>query len=81
MKAVLVKWNDITCYADRKTLQEAVRAKLTPAETIGELIFEDKQMVVVAHNIFHIPETEPYVSEFTAIPKGCITKIVRYKGG
>ena len=75
-KIVRVHWLDTTSYGDRKPLSVAKEAKLTPCQTVGLLIYKDSVRVVILHQVFNIPELEePVVSEFTAIPRGCITRI------
>ena len=74
---VYLKWQDIMTYGDRMPLSEAMFAKLAPCETVGFLIYEDKNQIVLAHNIFDIPESpQPFASEYSVIPKGCILQRV-----
>ena len=76
MKIVLVKWMDTTTYSERHLMGDTPRyARLTSCETTGFLVEKTKEKVVVAHQIFNVPENEPLASDFTAIPRGCIKSI------
>jgi len=73
MCLVKLKWQDIMTYGDKKPLGEAMCAQLATCETVGFLIYEDKKQIILAHNIFDIPECpQKFASEYSVIPKGCV---------
>lgn len=76
MKIVRVKWLDIMTYCDRVPVPVAKESRLAECETVGYLIGEDVNKIVLAHSIQSIPNNiinENCVSDFSVIPKGVIT--------
>jgi hypothetical protein len=74
---VLIKWTDIVTYGDTAPLSVAKDAKCADCQSIGFLINDDSDKVIIAHSIQDLPgNAELTVSEYTTIPKGCIKEIL-----
>ena len=68
-----VRWIDAMNHQDRLFVSVMKAKELTTAETIGYLIHEDDEKIILAQNIYHIPETpEPSAENCMEIPKGTI---------
>lgn len=68
-----VRWIDAMNHQDRLFISVMKAKELTTAETIGYLIHEDDEKIILAQNIYHIPETpEPSAENCMEIPKGTI---------
>jgi hypothetical protein len=73
MNVVSIKWIDIMTYSEMTPLSVAKDAKFAMCETVGYLVYEDDSKVILAQSLKNIPDCpEPFVSEYTVIPDGCI---------
>jgi hypothetical protein len=84
MKIVKVSWLDIVTISERVPIEIAKESDLAECETVGFLIFEDENKIIVAHSIQRIPQdttntTYESVSEYSVIPRGCIIEIKEIK--
>ena len=75
---VFVEWIDSTEYHTGWTpLDEAEDADLLSIATVGFLLHEDDQKLVLSHTVGPLDEPEQCMS-LLSIPKGCITRRIDF---
>ena len=68
-----VKWVDIMNHQERLFVSTMKKKELTDVETVGFLIHEDDDKIILSQNIYHIPETPELTAEnCMEIPKAVI---------
>ena len=72
MRIVIVRWWDAVGTAEWTVKEEAKDTGLSEALTIGHLLYEDTERIVICHSL-----TEDLVNGVFAIPMGCVFEIER----
>jgi len=71
-KIIRVIWNDITFFNEREEIRNLDKYKLIEIETIGYLIREDKNKIILAMSLIPMKDE---ILDFYLIPKSNIVKI------
>lgn len=72
MKKVLIKWLDINTVFGKISESKAKKIKPIELETIGQLVFENEDLICIARDSEKTTDTFRY---FTVIPRQVIKKI------
>ena len=70
MPLVLVEWVDIESEAGWQDFDDASKKKGSQCEGVGYIVFEDKDVIVLAQNI-----SMPLILGIHTYPRGCVKSI------
>lgn len=77
---VRVEWMDAHSSLDSITISELLKAKPFLTESVGILIHEDKEKIILSFMNFGFNiKDEPLVKHYQVIPKGMVKKITKLK--
>ena len=78
-KVVEVKWEDAWIDTEDVLIVEAKRLKPVLRSTVGWLVSESDNEIVLATDIYHTPKEKDYVNSIMVIPKGMVLNYWEYE--
>lgn len=78
-KVVEVKWEDAWIDTEDVLITDAKKLKPVVRSTVGWLVADNKNEIVLATDIYHTKKEKEYVNAVMVIPKGMIINYGEYK--
>ena len=77
---VRVEWMDAHSSMDAITIEELIKEKPFLTESVGCLMYEDKEKIILSFMNFGFNINEsPLIKHYQVIPKGMIKRIIKLK--
>lgn len=78
-KVVEIKWGDAWVDTEDILISEAKKSKPIMRSTVGYLVADNENEVILSTDIFHSEKYKEYVNSIMVVPKGMIVEYWEYE--